>query len=366
MSNWQSTNLGSVLQVKYGKDHKSLSVGTYPCIGSGGVMRFVSTSLYEEESILIPRKGSLNNIMYMDKPFWTVDTMFWTKIDKSVANPKFLFYQLTQIDYENLNVGSAVPSLTVPVINDIAVTLPSLKEQQAIAEVLSSLDDKIDLLNRQNQTLEQMAETLFRKWFVEEAKEEWEISTIGQELVTILGGTPSTKNPEYWDGNIPWINSGEINKFRILEGTKFITELGLNRSNTKLLPKGSTVLAITGATLGQISLLEIETCANQSVVAILPTDLFPRWFVFLWIKYKLPDIVLNETGGAQGHINKNDINSTLIVKPNPHEITLAGGVISPLFDKISNNMGQIKTLEQQRDTLLPKLMSAEVRVKVKV
>ncbi len=174
MSEWKQVKLGELLELKYGKDHKSLKNGSIPVFGSGGIMRYVDTSIYEQPSILIPRKGSLNNIFYVDFPFWTVDTIFWSKIKQEFACGKFLYYFLKEIDLESLNVGSAVPSLTVPVINDIEINLPSLPEQKAIADVLSALDDKIDLLHRQNYTLEQMAETLFRQWFVEEAQEDWE------------------------------------------------------------------------------------------------------------------------------------------------------------------------------------------------
>ncbi len=207
-----------------------------------------------------------------------------------------------------------------------------------------------------------MAETLFRQWFVEDTKEEWERTKIGKILETVLGGTPSTTKPEYWDGNIPWINSGEVNNFRILQGTKFITELGMNKSNTKLLPKGTTVLAITGATLGQVSLLEIETCANQSVVGIIPNETLPKEFIFLWIKLKIKEIILSETGGAQPHINKNDINETDIIIPDSEYLKMMKEQIEPLFDKITQNSFQIRTLEQLRDSLLPKLMSGEVTV----
>ncbi len=171
---WRTCTLGDVAEVKYGKEHKNLKNGQYPCFGSGGFMRFVDSFLYDDESILIPRKGSLNNVMYQDKPFWTVDTMFWTTINKEKANPKFLFYQLVPINYTTLNVGSAVPSLTVPIINEIEISLPPLPEQKAIGEVLSSLDDKIDLLHRQNKTLESLAETLFRHHFIENAQDDWE------------------------------------------------------------------------------------------------------------------------------------------------------------------------------------------------
>jgi len=91
MSEWKNEILGSVLEVKYGKDHKKLEDGNIPCFGSGGLMRNVEKYLYDKPSILIPRKGSLNNIMFQDKPFWTVDTMFWSKINEDLVFPKFLF-----------------------------------------------------------------------------------------------------------------------------------------------------------------------------------------------------------------------------------------------------------------------------------
>lgn len=287
---------------------------------------------------------------------------------KSEFDTRFIKYAFKTDDiifqmYGNTN-DTVQPTLNLSSLKALKFNIPIYSEQTAIASVLSGLDDKIDLLHRQNATLEKMAETLFRQWFVEEAKEDFERTKIGDVLETVLGGTPSTTTPEYWDGNIPWINSGEVNNFRILQGTKFITELGLKKSNTKLLPKGTTVMAITGATLGQISLLEIETCANQSVVGILPNEILPKEFIFLWIKLKIKEIILSETGGAQPHINKNDINDTDIVIPDSYYLNKMKEQIEPLFDKITQNSFQIKTLEKLRDSLLPKLMSGEIKVEI--
>ena len=166
-SNWPEVTLGEVLEIKYGKDHKKLTEGMIPCYGSGGVMRYVSEFLYERESILIPRKGSLNNIYFIDTPFWTVDTLFWSKINKIIADPKFIYYQLKLIDFNLLNEGSAVPSLTVPILKNIKIKLPLLKVQQEVSKILSGLDKKIELNQKTNQTLEQMAQALFKSWFVD-------------------------------------------------------------------------------------------------------------------------------------------------------------------------------------------------------
>src|SRR5690554_3255735 len=155
------------MQIKYGKDHKHLADGSYPLYGSGGIMRYVEKPLYEEESILIPRKGTLSNLFYLNEPFWSVDTMFYSQINKELALPKYLYYTLKTFDLASLNVGSAVPSLTTQVLNEVLVSVPDLPTQTAIAEILSSLDDKIELNNKINQELENLAQTLFKQWFID-------------------------------------------------------------------------------------------------------------------------------------------------------------------------------------------------------
>ncbi|MEH6735019.1 MAG: restriction endonuclease subunit S [Shewanella sp.] len=166
-SDWPVVTLSDVIEIKYGKDHKKLNEGLIPCYGSGGIMRYVSEYLYDKESILIPRKGSLNNIYYLEKPFWTVDTLFWSKINLSKVDPKFLYYQLKLTDFNRLNEGSAVPSLTVPILNNIKIKLPSIRVQKSISGILSCLDDKIELIQQTNETLEKMAQALFKSWFVD-------------------------------------------------------------------------------------------------------------------------------------------------------------------------------------------------------
>ena len=124
--------LGELVQIKYGKDHKKLEDGNIPVYGTGGLMRKVNDFLYSGESVLIPRKGSLNHVMFVTDKFWTVDTMFWTKIDNKKVLPKYLYYCLSKLDLSALNVGSAVPSLTVKILNEINLEIPSLGSQRKV------------------------------------------------------------------------------------------------------------------------------------------------------------------------------------------------------------------------------------------
>ena len=366
MSKWKEYKLGEIVEIKYGKDHKALPDGDIPVYGSGGIMRYANRAIYNDESILIPRKGSLNNIFYRNKPFWTVDTMFWTKINKNEVFPKFLFYQLTTIDYTILNVGSAVPSLTVPVINEIDILLPNIIEQKAIASVLSSIDDKIDLLHRQNATLEAMAETLFRQWFVEEAKEDWEVISFYDAIELVGGGTPKTSISEYWDGNIKWLSGGDISKNHksiIVSSEKTITKNGLKNSSAKLLPKYSTVISARG-TVGKYCILSEPMTFSQSNYGIKPKYKDCYFFTYLLTNYSIEELLTAAYGSVFDTITTDTFKGHLIALPKSTFIEEFETTVKPYFLKILNNQTQIRTLSTLRDTLLPKLMSGEVRVQM--
>lgn len=149
---WKILQLNEVLEIKYGKDHKHLENGTIPLYGSGGIMRFVNKSLYEKESILIPRKGTLSNLFYINKPFWSVDTMFYTKI-KDSTHAKFLFLLLKSMNLADMNVGSAVPSLTTEILNQIKIIIPSASILKAFDDVVTPFFEMLEVNERENKTL---------------------------------------------------------------------------------------------------------------------------------------------------------------------------------------------------------------------
>lgn len=141
--NWNIVQLNDVAKIKYGKDHKKLSKGNIPVFGTGGIMRYVDTALYDKKSVLIPRKGSLGNLYFVSEQFWTIDTLFYTEIDESKIIPEYLYYKLKTYDLANMNVGSAVPSLTTVVLNSIEFKLPPKEVQAKIVKILNILDEKI-------------------------------------------------------------------------------------------------------------------------------------------------------------------------------------------------------------------------------
>ena len=295
-------------------------------------------------------------------------TDIWVIDSKDGFDNNFLFYffadQKIIDEATNSSEGTRMPRAKWDYLSELEFEFPPLPEQLAIAEILSKLDEKIELNNKTNATLEEIGQAIFKRWFIDNPeKENWECSTIGSELKTILGGTPDRMKAEYWNGSINWINSGRVNEFRITEPSERITEEGLKKSATSLLPKGTVVLAITGATLGQVSRLEINSCANQSVIGVLENENFSSEYLYYLIKNKIGEIIGFQTGGAQQHINKTNIDNFEIKVPDEKTLKDFNKIINPIFKQISINCFQNQTLSQIRDALLPKLMSGEIRVK---
>ena len=150
--------LGEVCRIKNGRDYKHLGEGNIPVYGSGGIMRYVDTFVYDKPTVLIPRKGSLKNLFYLDSPFWNVDTIFYTEIDTNQILPKFLYHFLTTQNLEKLNMAGGVPSLTQTVLNKLPVPLPPLSVQSRIVEILdkftaleAELEAELELRKKQYQ-----------------------------------------------------------------------------------------------------------------------------------------------------------------------------------------------------------------------
>jgi len=198
------------------------------------------------------------------------------------------------------------------VVKEHLFDAPEPPEQKAIAEVLSSLDDKIDLLHRQNKTLEQMAETLFRQWFVEEAKEDWEVGELGDILSVKGGTTPSTKNPDFWNGDIhgttPRDLSNDSNMY-LLDTLKKISKKGLENISSGLLPKG-TLLLSSRAPVGYLAFSEVPIAINQGYIAIIDNKGFSKHWIYLWLKENMDYIKSHANGSTFQEISKTSFKKT--------------------------------------------------------
>ena len=300
------------------------------------------------------------------------------KGEKEIHND-FVYWVLRTRSYQGYVVGSAsgtsIMHTSPSRIEDYDFFLPPLPEQKAIASVLSSLDDKIDLLHQQNQTLEALAETLFRQWFIErcpepvegEAKEDWEDCTIEDLCIKInSGGTPSTKIDSYYNGNINWYSTKELNDNYLFSSNSKITQEGLDNSSAKIFPAGTVVIAIYAApTVGRLGILTEDSAFNQAACGLVANDkICSKEFLYLYLKNQRVELNLMASGSAQQNLNVGKIKSYPCFIPDSIIMEKFKFQVEPLFSKILDNSKQIQTLTKLRDTLLPKLMSGEVRVKI--
>ena len=274
-------------------------------------------------------------------------------------------------------------------IKDCTVWIPELSEQKRIGKLLRSIDSKIERNRQINQNLEAMAKQLYDYWFVQfdfpneegkpyessggkmvwneklkrEIPEGWDISLIKDIATTYSGGTPKSTNIEYYDnGEIAWINSGELNSPIITKTTNYITKCGLENSSAKLYPSNSILVAMYGATAGKVSLLTFEACSNQAVCGIIPTIENMLYYVYFHISSLYSHFITLSTGSARDNISQDTIKNILLPIPTRNILKLFDEKIGSIYQTIVNNYQQIDSLTKQRDELLPLLMNGQVSV----
>lgn len=354
MSEWQACTLSDVLKFGNGKSRPK-EYGTIPVYGGNGILDYTNSSNYQDETIVIGRVGAYCGATYYeDKQIWVSDNALSAKaLNRNDA--KFLYYFLKNLDLNQFAQGSSHPLLTQTLLNSIEVVVPSSPlEQKAIASVLSSLDDKIDLLHRQNKTLEAMAETLFRQWFIEDTAGKTELITLG-EMIEIHDSKriPLSKleRDKKKNGSImyPYYGAAKIMDYvddYIFDGDYL------------LLGEDGTVQDENGYPILQRANGKFWVNNHAHVLsAKAPYNNF-----FLWCLLSKTNVEKAVTGAVQPKINQENLRKLDFVKFDELKVLDFNDITSSMLNKLNTNNLQIQTLENLRDTLLPKLMSGEVRV----
>lgn len=351
---------------------------------------FISLEKYQEikskfgvpqvNDILLTSVGTLGipYLVKQDDEFYFKDgNLTWIKnIDNEVLHPLYLYKWLAsetgRDSLREITIGSTQEALTIAGLKTLALSIPTLPEQKAIAAVLSSLDDKIDLLHHQNQTLEAMAQTLFRQWFIEEAREDWEEVTLANLCKVITKGTtPTTLGHSFVDDGVNFIKAESITDDGGFIKEKFAK---INLETHKLLNRSvilkSDVLCSIAGTIGRVAMVEdwILPANTNQAIAILRTNeqrCFPQ-FIYLFLKSSSFQDAMDGkiVHAVQPNLSLGQIGSTNLRLPPYGYLCDFVELVKPMFEKKTMNLIQIQTLTQLRDTLLPKLMSGEIRVEV--
>jgi type I restriction enzyme S subunit len=298
-------------------------------------------------------------------------TDIWVLRAKKGFEQVFLYYFVANWDFVNLadggEAGTRMPRADWNFVKSTIWNFPPLSEQRAIASVLSSLDDKIDLLHRQNATLEKMAETLFRQWFVEEAKEEWEEVRLGDILDIGIGRTPPRKEFRWFStspNDMKWISIKDLGNdgVYIYRTNEYLTKNAVETFNIPIIPKDTVVLSFK-MTVGRVSITSEDMLSNEAIAHFKINNRIPitTEFLYLYLKSYQYDS-LGTTSSIVTAINSTMIKDMTIFMPSNIVIQKFQMVIRCYFEKIKANQEQIYTLTTLRDTLLPKLMSGEVKI----
>ncbi|WP_454141247.1 restriction endonuclease subunit S [Microbacterium lacticum] len=359
---WEVTTWGTISDLRYGKalrDYRGAG-GDVPVFGTNGPVGLTDSPQCSGPGVIIGRKGAYRGVHYSELPFWVIDTAFYLA-PKSRIDMRWAYYSLQLADINGLDSGSAIPSTTRESFGAIAVLVPPLPEQQAIAEVLGALDDKIAANTALVATADALLATEFRTRLHQTEVHDRELTAIAN---VVLGGTPPRARPDYWtDGTIPWLNSGAVNATRIVEPSELITAEALANSAAKLMPNGATLLAITGATLGQIARLEMTASGNQSIVGVWSDDVNVNTWLYFAIQARLDDLLARATGAAQQHVSKGDVEQLAVPVPSQAVLEEFSSVATPLLELAATAERENRTLAATRDALLPQLMSGKLRVR---
>lgn len=332
--------LGEIVDIKYGKDHKKLNAGRVPVYGTGGIMRYVDNYLYDGESVLIPRKGSLNNIYYVVGKFWTVDTIFWTIINKNIVLPKYLFYFLKRIDFEKLNVGSAVPSLTQKILNEIQIDVPSIEKQKDIIDKISVFERKINLNNKINTNLLELGLELISNINFENYQSL-------NKIVEVKDGTHSS--PASTLNGYPLVTSKAIKGTSVdFSQTKNISEADFTEINKRSLVEYHDILISMIGTVGIVHLVTENPVkyAIKNVGLIKSSDkklLSPFLYLYLLSYYGQTYIRKHLSGSTQQFISLTNLRKM--------PIPISSDIPAKLIEKLNTIVLQIEHNSNENNTL---------------
>lgn len=336
-----------------------------------------SAKLMPKGSVLLTSRAPIGYVVIAENEICTNQGFKSLVPNFEILNNEFLYYWLkSNTDYlQQLGTGTTFAEISGSVVKNIDISLPPLEEQKAIAEVLSSLDDKIDLLHRQNHTLESFAQTLFRQWFIEEVKEEWEIKFSDAPIQIIDGdrGNNYPKNSDFFTNEYClFLSARNVTK----NGFDFAECSFITKERDELLRKGklsrNDVVLTTRGTVGNIAyyheLIPFENIRINSGMVILRADETRISPLYLYILMKSPlfgeSVIEHTSGSAQPQLPIRDLNNVSFILPSEDIYNKFMEQVKPIYSKVFSNQKQIQILENLRDTLLPKLLSGEVRVKI--
>ena len=341
-----------------------------------------STKWIDKNSVIVAMYGATAAKVAVNTiPLTTNQACCNLMIDPNLADFRFVYFYLCY-KYTSLAAlanGGAQQNLNTQRIKDFEITLPLLKEQKCIADILWALDDKIELNRRINANLEEQAQALFKSWFVDsdpfrdspfvdselgKIPKGWKVNSI-EDLASYIasGGTPRSLDSSYYDGDIRWFTTKELKDEFLFDSEKHISQTALKNSAAKLFPENTVLMAIYASpTVGRLGILTAESTCNQAAVGIIAKEELGYAYLYLLLLSERINLNNLASGAAQQNLNVGIVKRYRVLVPTIDILGTFNEIINPIFATIRNNTAQIYNLSALRDTLLPKLMSSELSV----
>lgn len=361
MTEWKEYKLGEIASFKTGKLNSNAAVenGKYPFFTCSPITLSIDEYAYDQKAILLAGNNAEGNfsIKYYEGKFNAYQRTYIIWSDEQICDLKFLYYSLKLClqEFKQISQGTSTRFLTAVILSDFKILLPPLDIQHSIATTLSSLDNKIDLLRRENAILEAMAETLFRQWFVVEAKVEWNEGKLGDEFEFTMGQSPSGDSFNEDSIGVPMYQGNADFGFRFPTRRVFTTQ------PTRFAEPNDTLISVR-APVGAQNMATEKCCIGRGVAAFRYKH---NTSYYSYTYYKLKSLLeeikqFNDNGTVFGSISKADFENLDVVIPDKETILGFQQQVKVIDDKIMNNNNEIQTLIQTRDGLLLKLMSNEI------
>ena len=381
-TSWTEIKLGDILAFANGKGIKPGGIGKYPVYGSNGIIGGSEIHKHSD-AVIIGRVGAYcGSVMYCKNQFWASDNTIIAKPISGSINIGFSYLLLQSINLNRYAGGAAQPLLTQIVLKQVETKVPSLLIQKKIAAIIFAYDNLIENNTRRIQILEEMAQRIYKEWFVDfkypghendhlvdselgMIPEGWELKKTGEVFGIIGGGTPSTKVPGYWEnGTINWYSPKDLTKsdsmFALTSGSQ-ISDLGLQKSSAKLFPAFSVMLT-SRATIGVVAINTTEACTNQGFITCIPSENMSTYQIYYWLLNNIKMFLAYSSGATFKELTKTTFKKFDLVVPPKKTSSLFNELVIPIASEILTLQKQNGNLSQTRDLLLPKLISGKIDV----
>ncbi len=312
----ETVELGEVCDFTYGdglKEEKRRN-GKIPVYGSNGIVGWHNQAITAGPTIIVGRKGSIGEVNWSNKPCFPIDTTYYIEKTKIPCDLRWLYYALLKLDLTRLNKSAAVPGLNRDDAYEQRIIFPSTIDQKKVADCL----DQTNRLCHLRRYAIEMSESFLPAMFIEifgdpeTNPKRWPSERLGDVAKTTSGGTPDRKKGSYYGGDIPWVKSGELHKHEVTKTEEKLTQLGLENSSAKLMPPGTILMAMYGATVGALSRLAIEAATNQAVCCITPEPTINSDYLMGLLRMLTPKLLSQRVGGAQPNISQEIVRDLLL------------------------------------------------------